>query len=114
MKCVKCGADTFLIRTTQETDYRVLRTYRCASKHDSGTIEVLPSGVSKRDLASAERAAQTSAEKWQRDQSILRDLSTMPAERLGKKWNLTGARIRQIRDTVSRDTIGSAQPRRAL
>jgi hypothetical protein len=114
MKCVKCGAEAFLIRTTQETDYRVLRAYRCASKHDSNTIEVLPSGVSNRDLAAAERAAHTNAAKWQRDQSILQDLSTMPAEHLGKKWGLTGTRIRQIRDTVTRDTIGSAQPRRPL
>lgn len=100
MKCTTCGTMTFLLRTSEEGDYCVKRTYRCPKKHEHYTLEVLPSGISKRDLASAERGAAHKAATYARNQEILRDLSSMPAETLGKKWNLTGARIRQLRDTV--------------
>ncbi len=100
MKCTTCGLMSFLYRTSEEGEYRVKRTYRCPKKHEHHTLEVLPAGISKRDLAAAERGATKRAELHARNQAILKDLSTMPAERLGKKWNLTGARIRQLRDTV--------------
>lgn len=100
MKCARCGDETFVLKTNPESQYHVIRTYRCAAGHDTCTHEVLAPGISKKDLAAAERNAQRAAAIYARNQAILRDLSSMPATHLSKKWNLTDARIRQIRDTV--------------
>lgn len=101
MRCFYCPFEAFLIRALSENgDHCATRTYRCKHGHDTTTAEVPPSGVSKRDTVSAVRRAEANAAQWLRDQAILKDLSSMSASAIGRKYGLTCSRVRQIRDEV--------------
>lgn len=99
MKCGTCGVEAFVVTTASNAGYMAVRTYRCFHGHTTETFEVLAASVNKRDVNTANRAARDRAATYARNQSILKDLCSMSSEAIGRKWGLSGARIRQIRDT---------------
>lgn len=101
MKCPDCGYDALFLGGWEDSKYKTTRKYRCVHGHHFVTLEVLPTAVSKREADRAENFAEAKAKRFERDQQILEDLSTMSAEELGVKYKLTGTRVRQIRDTIN-------------
>lgn len=95
MKCPICGAWTEVRDTRAGAHHSVRRRRQCGNGHTFPTMEVLTPAVSRKDLASAARAAALRAHNWRRDREIIAD--PRPTAVIARAWGLTGARVRQIR-----------------
>lgn len=100
MRCPKCGAESFVLRTTDREDPHVTREYRCPNSHAFTTEEVLPPAVLPRELVFTFRRTKADRQRWERNQQILKDLCSASVAQVAVKWGLTEARIRQIHASV--------------
>lgn len=101
MRCPVCGSRSHVALSTERYhEFRIVNSRVCDRNHRFTTAEVPLSFLSdKRELDCAIRNVERRVERYERDLQIIAD--NRPAVVVGKKFGITGTRVRQIRASFS-------------
>ncbi len=111
MMCPFCGSDSKVklsLPHPLELSTELHRT--CSRGHNFVTYEVHPTQLADlREMRCAVRNIRRRISHWHRDEAIRRD--NRPARQIAEEYNLTDARVRQIRAAM-REREPSREPRK--
>lgn len=101
MNCPTCGSRSHVALSTERRhEFRVVNSRVCDRGHRFTTSEVpLTFLADKRELDCAIRNVHRRIARYERDLEIVND--NRPAKIVAKKFNITDARVRQIRASFS-------------
>lgn len=101
MNCPVCGMKSHVaLSTDRQHEFRIVNSRICDRGHRFTTSEVPLSFLAdKRELDCAIRNVQRRIARYERDLEIMND--NRPAKVVAEKFNITDARVRQIRASFS-------------
>ena len=100
MKCAHCGSESYVTaRTVVPETHGVVFSRVCDRGHKFTTVEVYPSQLADaREMSCAVRNITRRIYRFQRDMAIAQD--PRPVKDVAEEFNLTDARVRQIRASM--------------
>lgn len=101
MKCSTCGSDSDIVgRVVMPERHQILFQRLCTRGHRFMTAEVYPSQLADaREMSCAVRNITRRIQRFQRDMAIAADPRSI--KEIAEEFNLTAARVRQIRASMA-------------